>query len=57
MRNNIKVEDLFGFNLLSILENDLKNGESFTVEFSDGEIIEFKDLATFKDFLKERKIK
>lgn len=56
MSKSIKVEELFNFSLLSILENDLKSGESFVVEFSDGKIVEIKDLATFKDFLKERQI-
>jgi hypothetical protein len=57
MTQTIKVDQLFNFSLLAIIENDLKNGITYTFEFSGGKIIEIKDLAAFENFLKERKIK
>ncbi|NOZ34509.1 MAG: hypothetical protein GXO80_04330 [Chlorobi bacterium] len=55
-KTRIKVEQLFNVSLLFIIENDLKCGNSYIIEFTDGKEVEIEDLAAFKSFLKDRKI-
>lgn len=52
----VKAEDLFNEKLLSIVENDLKNGIAFTIAFADGTEKEIKDVEDFQIFLNERKL-
>jgi hypothetical protein len=53
----IKVEQLFEAKVLGIIENDIKNGISYVIEFDDGSDVVIRDLDSLKSFLKDRNIK
>ena len=57
MKIIIKVEQLSDANLHSIIENDLKMGEVFSFEFTNGNTIDIIDVDAFHRFLKDRKIR
>ncbi|MFZ4413875.1 MAG: hypothetical protein ACOYOV_12395 [Bacteroidales bacterium] len=57
MESRIKIADFFNVSLLSFIENELKIGNTYIIEFSDGKEEEIKDLEAFKKFLENRNIK